>query len=196
MRHTDIAIAGGGLAGSTAAAMLGRAGVRAVLVDPHAAYPPDFRCEKFDASQVLLLHKTGLAGPILRAATLDGDLSIARFGRLLERRPNGQYGIRYDALVNAVRAEIPPGTEFIHAKVTAIATSAERQTLTLSNGETISARLLVLANGLNISLRHTLGIEREVESTCHSISIGFDLAPVGRRSFDFRALTYYPERTA
>jgi 2-polyprenyl-6-methoxyphenol hydroxylase-like FAD-dependent oxidoreductase len=54
----------------------------------------------------------------------------------------------------------------------------------------------VLANGLNLALRHQLGIGREVLSACHSISIGFNLAPVGRRSFDFRALTYFPERVA
>jgi 2-polyprenyl-6-methoxyphenol hydroxylase-like FAD-dependent oxidoreductase len=60
MRATDIAIVGGGLAGSTAAAMLGRAGIDAVLVDPHPSYPNDFRCEKLDASQVELLRKTGV----------------------------------------------------------------------------------------------------------------------------------------
>ena len=31
-------------------------------------------------------------------------------------------------------------------------------------------------------------------SPCHSISIGFDAAPVGRAAFDFPALTYYAER--
>jgi 2-polyprenyl-6-methoxyphenol hydroxylase-like FAD-dependent oxidoreductase len=36
--------------------------------------------------------------------------------------------------------------------------------VTLSTGEEISARLIVLANGLNISLRHSLGIGREVMS--------------------------------
>src|SRR6266576_718820 len=46
MRYTDIAIVGGGLAGSTAAAMLGRAGIPAILIDPHPVYPPDFRVEK------------------------------------------------------------------------------------------------------------------------------------------------------
>ena len=191
---TDIAIVGGGLAGSTAAAMLARAGIRAVLIDPHPTYPPDFRCEKLDASQVALLHRTGLAGPILRAATADDEIAVARFGHLIDRRPNAQYGLFYDTLVNTMRAEIPAAAPFIHGKAIAIATSPDRQTLTLSTGETVSARLVVLANGLNIALRHALGIGREVLSACHSISIGFDLAPMGRRSFDFRALTYFPER--
>jgi 2-polyprenyl-6-methoxyphenol hydroxylase-like FAD-dependent oxidoreductase len=68
-----------------------------------------------------------------------------------------------------------------------ISTSAERQELALSTGEVIFARLVVLANGLNIGLRRTLGIERRIISPCHSISLGFDLTPVGRPSFDFPA---------
>jgi 2-polyprenyl-6-methoxyphenol hydroxylase-like FAD-dependent oxidoreductase len=51
MRQTDIAIIGGGLAGSTAAAMLGPAGADAVLIDPHEVYPADFRCEKLEEGQ-------------------------------------------------------------------------------------------------------------------------------------------------
>jgi len=39
MRQTDIAIVGGGLAGSVVAAMLGRSGVDVVLVDPHPRFP-------------------------------------------------------------------------------------------------------------------------------------------------------------
>jgi len=196
MRETDVAIVGGGLAGSTAAAMLSRAGIRAMLIDPHPTYPPDFRCEKLDAPQVALLHKTGLAAPVLRATTADDELCVARFGYLIDRRPNAQVGFFYDTLVNTVRAEIPPGSAFIAGKVTAIATSADRQTLTLSTGESITARLVVLTNGLNLALRHQLGIGRDVLSACHSISIGFNLTPVGRRNFDFRALTYFPERVA
>ena len=46
MSCVDVAIVGGGLAGSTAAAMLGRAGISAVLIDVHKAYPADFRAEK------------------------------------------------------------------------------------------------------------------------------------------------------
>ena len=150
MRQTDILIAGGGLAGSTAAAMLGRAGTATVLVDPHAVYPPDFRAEKLDSTQIAILRKTGVGDAVLRAATLDGESWIARFGRLLEKRPGDQHGILYDAMVNTMRGEIPPGVDIIHAKVMDVATSADRQTVTLSTGEQISARLVVVANGLNV----------------------------------------------
>ncbi len=113
MRYTDIAIVGGGLAGSTTAAMLGRAGISAILIDPHPVYPPDFRVEKLSGSQqVDRFRRTGIAAATLRAATSDGENWIARAGYLLDRRPSQQYGIMYDALVNAIRAEIPPDAEF------------------------------------------------------------------------------------
>jgi 2-polyprenyl-6-methoxyphenol hydroxylase-like FAD-dependent oxidoreductase len=196
MRYSDIAIVGGGLAGSTAAAMLGRAGIPAILIDPHPLPRPDFRVEKLSGDQQLdRFRNTGIAESALRSATHDGENWIARFGILLDKRPSRQFGIMYDALVNAVRAEMGPSTELIHAKATAIQISAERQRLTLSNGIEISARLVVLANGLNVGLRHTLGIERRIVSACHSISLGFDLVPIGRPAFDFPALTYFSERS-
>ena len=54
---TDVAILGGGFAGSLAAAMLGRAGIDCVLADPHEIYPDDFRCEKIDGPQMTLCAK-------------------------------------------------------------------------------------------------------------------------------------------
>jgi 2-polyprenyl-6-methoxyphenol hydroxylase-like FAD-dependent oxidoreductase len=196
MRHTDIVIAGAGLAGSTAAAMLARDGFGVVVVDPHPVYPPDLRCEKLDGPQVSVLRRTGIADAALRAGTFDGECWIARFGRVVEKRGGDQYGILYDTLVNTIRAEIPPSAEFINAKVNTVANSPDRQVVTLSTGEQISARLVVVANGLNIGLRHALGMTREDVSPCHSITIAFDLKPVGRSHFDFPAMTYYPERAS
>ena len=195
MKYTDIAIIGGGLAGSTAAAMLGRAGISAILIDPHAVYPFDFRVEKLSGEeQINRFRRTGLAEAILRAATHDTENWIARFGLLLDKKPSQQYGIMYDALIHAIRAEIRPGVEQVYAKAVSVSTSAERQKIALSNGEEISARLVVLANGLNVGLRRKLGIERTIVSPCHSISLGFDLVPVGRPAFEFPALTYFSER--
>src|ERR1700733_3433617 len=130
MKYTDIAIIGGGLAGSTAAAMLGRAGIPAVLIDPHPAYPPDFRVEKLSGDEQLeRFRKTGIAESVLRSATHDGENWIARFGYLLDKRPSRQFGIMYDSLVNAIRAAIPPAVEQVYAKVVAVSNSADRQKL-------------------------------------------------------------------
>lgn len=196
MRYTDVAIVGGGLAGSTAAAMLGWAGVSAILIDPHTLYPPELRCEKLGGEQLDLLRKTGLADATLRATTLDGEVWEARFGHVVAKKPSDQHGIMYDTLVNTVRAQIPQDVATIHAKASSISNGPERQKIVLSNGEEISARLVVLANGLNVGLRHMLGIKRHVISECHSVTLGFDVEPVGRAAFDFPALTYWPKRSS
>ena len=196
MLNVDIAIIGAGLAGSTAAAMLSRSQYSCAVIDPHRVYPFDFRCEKLDGSQVAVLRKTGLERAVFAAAELDEEIVVMRLGRIAEVKPVEQYGILYDLLVNTMRGQIGPGVQFFEGKATEIANSPERQTVTLSTGEKISARLVVLSNGLNISLRHNLGLTRKVISECHSISIGFDVVPVGKPRFDFRALTYFPVRVS
>jgi 2-polyprenyl-6-methoxyphenol hydroxylase-like FAD-dependent oxidoreductase len=76
----------------------------------------------------------------------------------------------------------------------AITPAEDRQSVVLSDGQAISARLVVLANGLNAGLRHMLGITRKITSPAHSISVGFDLTPVGQPAFPFPAMTYFQER--
>jgi 2-polyprenyl-6-methoxyphenol hydroxylase-like FAD-dependent oxidoreductase len=61
--------------------------------------------------------------------------------------------------------------------------------LTLTNGEQISARLVIGANGVMADL---VGARREI-SRCHSVSIGFD---VDRANWPFDALTYFGEDPA
>ncbi len=194
MQHYDVAIVGGGLAGSLAAAMLGRTDASTILIDPYPVYPDDFRCEKLDGFQISVLEKTGLADLILPATTHDKEVWLARFGYLMDCRPSDQHGIFYNDLVNTVRGIVPPQVERILAKAVDLSTGDDRQTVTLSTGDTLSARLIVLATGLSVSLRDRLGITRTVTSPCHSITAGFNLVPVGRPAFPFRALTYHPER--
>ncbi|MCC7346722.1 MAG: FAD-dependent monooxygenase [Variibacter sp.] len=196
MREADVVVVGGGLAGSAAAGMLGRAGFRVAVIDPHTTYPPDFRCEKLDGGQVRILRKTGLADTVLRAATADGESWIARNGRLLEKRAGDQHGILYDDLVNTVRTTWTREVDFIHAKVAGLETGPDRQVARLAGGEEVGGRLVVLANGLNSGLRQAFGMRRRDLSPGHSIAIGFDLAPAGRQGFPFSSLTYYGERPA
>jgi 2-polyprenyl-6-methoxyphenol hydroxylase-like FAD-dependent oxidoreductase len=196
MHETDILIAGGGLAGSTAAAMLARRGFDVTLVDPHREYPADLRCEKLTGRQVDILERTGLAELVLPSATLDGECWVVQSGRLVDKRPADQYGILYQTLVNTIRSAIPAGTPFVAGKVTQITNGADRQVVGLSTGEEISARLVIVANGLNSGLRHSLGMTRDDLSKCHCITIAFDLAPATASCFAFRALTWFPLRSA
>ncbi|HXX03810.1 MAG TPA: NAD(P)/FAD-dependent oxidoreductase [Xanthobacteraceae bacterium] len=196
MHKTDVAIIGGGFAGSLAAAMLGRAGIDCMLVDPHDTYPHDFRCEKLDGPQNDILEKTGLADAVRRASTLDGGCWIARYGRVIEQKPADQQGIMYADLVNTVRDEIPKSVPFIRAKARSVTAGADRQAVTLAGGEQIDARLVVLASGLGVSLRDSLGLKREIVSRCHSVAIGFTVKPSGQPKFAFPALTYYAEGPA
>ena len=88
--------------------MLGRAGIDSVLIDPHAVYPADFRCEKLDLVQLQTLQLTGIADAVLRASTPDHQCWVARDGRHLDTLPGEhQRGILYDTLVNTVRSQIP-----------------------------------------------------------------------------------------
>lgn len=196
MRQADVLIVGGGLAGSLAAAMLGRRGVSTILVDPHEVYPPELRCEKLDAGQLAVLMKTGLGEIVLPQTALASELDVVRFDRLVDRKPGLQRGIMYDVLVNTIRAAIPPAVARVRGKVDAVVTSSDRQLVALASGENISARLVVLANGLNLALRESLGMTRDVLSPVHSVTIGFDVRPTTRPTFGFDGLTYYSRRPA
>jgi 2-polyprenyl-6-methoxyphenol hydroxylase-like FAD-dependent oxidoreductase len=193
MLDADVGIVGGGLAGSVAAAMLGRAGISCILVDPHEMYPADFRCEKIDRPQLELLAKTGLLPDILPSSTLTSQMWIARYGWLLASRADCQVGILYEDIVNAARRAIPERTLRITAQAEAISTSATEQIISTSGGRTFSVRLAVLATGLNNRLRNSLGISRDEISKCHSVSIGFDASPGDQAHFRFPALTYFSE---
>src|SRR4029077_1136346 len=189
MRETDIAIVGAGLAGSLAATMLGRAGHSVTLIDPFDRCPPDFRCEKLEEAHVETLHKAGVLDEVLPACLRYDETWVARLGRLAEIREITEYGIDFSALVNRLRGLIPGDVAFVQSKVTDISLSPERQTVTLTDGERISARLVIGANGV---MAGTIGARRAI-SRCHSVSIGFD---VDAAHWPFDALTYFGEDPA
>jgi 2-polyprenyl-6-methoxyphenol hydroxylase-like FAD-dependent oxidoreductase len=189
VRETEIAIVGAGLAGSLAATMLGRAGHAVTLIDPFDACRPDFRCEKLEEAHVATLRDARVLDEVLPVTRHYRDIWVARLGRLAEIKPIVEYGIEYGALVNRLRALVPPSVTFVQSKVAGVALSDERQTLTLTNGEKISARLVIGANGV---MGEMVGRRREI-SRCHSVSVGFD---VEAGEWPFAALTYFGEDPA
>jgi 2-polyprenyl-6-methoxyphenol hydroxylase-like FAD-dependent oxidoreductase len=192
----DIAIVGGGLAGSAAAAMIGRSSLTACLIDPRRDYHADFRCEALTQGQVDLLTKVGLLEGLIPSMTASRGLWIARRGKIVERRESCLYGVSYQRMVNQLREQRSSRISLIEGNVMQVQNGPARQTLTLADGRTISARLVVIAVGTNARLRRGLGITQTEISPTHSISLGFDVNPRSRDTFEFPALTYYSDSTS
>lgn len=188
----DVIVIGAGLAGSTAAAVLGRQGVRVVLVDPRADYPPCFKAEKIEPDQAALLRKFGLLDSVVSRAGQIREVLSASNGLVFRARALEQYGIHYHDLVNAIRRQIPSGVQVRTVRVGDVASGAELQRVTLASGETITARLVVLACGTGGQLHGHLGIRKQMIRRGHSLAFGFNIAPVNDRSFEFDAVTYHP----
>ena len=187
----DVAIVGGGFAGSALGAVLARRGLRIAICDPHEVHSHDFRAEKLSVDQIEALERLGLAAPALRIATPITHLRIARRGRVVDARPTREFGFDYAGLVGALRREIPADC-WNRRRVQAIAGDRGFQTVVLEGGLSLRARLVVLATGLALSLRRSLGLERVAIRESHSLAIGFDLE-VNASAADC-ALTCFGER--
>jgi 2-polyprenyl-6-methoxyphenol hydroxylase-like FAD-dependent oxidoreductase len=195
-RENEIIVVGAGLSGTLAAIVLGRAGHEVTLVDRNAEYPDEFRVEKIAGSQVAILRRLGLVEPLARAAVAFDEIVNARRGRLLDRTRSRHYGIFYRDLVQAMRAELPGNVRFVVGRVNALKASAERQTVSVLGNGDLSGRLIVLATGMSDVLRRDLSIERSFIRQRQSLSFGFNVRPLGTKSFKHAALTYYGEQVS
>ena len=193
---TDVAIVGGGLAGSLAAAVLARAGHRIVLIDKRAVHPDEFRVEKIAGLQLDILRRLGFIRELEAVAcSYDRVLNI-REGKVVDVSVGQAYGLHYADLVAMARRLIPDPSSLIVDQVTAVSCSDDVQHLVLVSGKRITARLVILATGMAGVLGHSLGVTRRVLAERHSVSFGFTIARPANSPFEFEALTCYGERTA
>lgn len=192
--ETDVAVVGAGLAGSAAAVLLARQGLRVAIVDPQRTYPSDFRCEKLSGEQLALLTELGLVGPVLARSTPVADELVARGGRVVGLQTSGDRTLRYDTFVNSVRSALPDSATFHEGRVEEIRSAAIRPSIRLSSGREIEARIIVMATGPGEKLRAGLGLKRRTVRSNHSISIDFDLVTTAGQRLSDRALIYYGER--
>jgi len=190
-RTFDVVIVGGGAAGTAAACALAMQGVNAALIDLHDICPPDFKADKVAGDQIGLMRRLGLFDALVAAAKRSDSVVNMRRGRVIDRHPNCEYNLPYEDLVNAMRRAIPASITRIVGRVADIKASAHEQRVELSSGEIIEARLVILATGGGEALRARLGYVRRVLHKDHSVSVAFDMAPVGRPRFDFETLTIY-----
>jgi len=168
--ETDrVVVIGGGMAGSLLSLVLGRAGYPVTLIDVKREPTSDFRNEKLGIDQIERLRRLGVLSCFEEACWGD-DAAGA------ESVPLKDCGARYDRWIARVRAALPEAVSFVEGKVDHIETSTDQQVITLSNGETITARLAALATGRGERLRSALGVTRDIVSDKHSICLGFSVA--------------------
>lgn len=169
-KHPDLAevvIVGGGFAGSLLALTLAREGTSVAVVDLHRVYPADFRCEKLGANQAAMLMELDALAPI-----------AARAGVMASTPEQmAQWGVPYQDMVNGLRDAWPSQVRFHEARVAALHTSEDWQSLELSTGERLFGRLVVLATGRNERLRRQIGVRRRTLRERHSLCIGLTLEP-------------------
>ncbi len=171
MQHFEVAVVGGGLAGSVAALAIARAGRRVVLVARSSA-ARDGRTTALMDQSIRFLERLGIWESIAPSAAalsimqiLDGtkrllrappaqfraqDVGLPAFGYNI---PNGPLG---EALHAALGAE--PNVTQVEQSVVTLDYSADRVAITLLDGSTVTADFAVGADGRQSKTREAAGI--------------------------------------
>lgn len=192
---SDVLIVGAGLAGTAAALMLERQGIDVQLVDAADPLPYCFKAEKFSPEQIQQLKRIGLEEILHAVSRHYQDSSRSDSSADLVRSNAAQYGMFYHDLVNSSRQLLPRRVPLKVGKVRKIVTSPDRQQVHLDDGQTLAARLLILASGNSANLLSPLKIERRMVSRNHSMAFGFSVAPCDRADFDFDEFVFKADHT-
>ncbi|WP_037082102.1 UbiH/UbiF family hydroxylase [Neorhizobium vignae] len=171
MQHFEIAVVGGGLAGSVAALALARAGRKVAIIAPSSEKTDERTTALMDQS-IRFLERLGVWEDIAPSAAPLSVMQIVDGTKRLLRAPTAQfraqdvglyafgYNIPNRALSETLDAAVAaePNVTNVAQTVETFDFSAERVMLTLSDGTIASADFVVGADGRQSKARETAGI--------------------------------------
>jgi flavin-dependent dehydrogenase len=183
--RADVLIAGGGIAGSSLAILLGRQGLAVALYE-RSRFPREKPCgEGLLPAGVAVLERLGLAEeaagqPFAGIRYHSGRESIeGRFPRMkgLPECGLGQRRLLLDQLLFAAAARTPGVRAHAGTSVSAALVEGGRVTGLVVEGKAIRAGLVVAADGSNSRIRHQLGLDRPPRGKRFGVRAHFRLAP-------------------
>ena len=190
MRYYDIAIVGAGFAGLNMAHCISGQDIKVAVIEKRKTYPNIFRAEKIEAPQAAIMRELGtLQFRTPHTPPLGKTINISG-GEVFEVDTVEQYGISYSSTVNTLRQNLPSTVEMINQTVSKVI-PGDSGTLLLDSGEELSAKLIVLACGLNAELIDALKIERKEHTDLVSLSFGFDIKREDGADFEFGGINYF-----
>jgi len=168
----DCIIVGGGLAGLTLAALLGREGINIAIIDaadPHQPMGGDERTTAISYGSSLILEQAGVwqslahqGAPIRDIRILDGDspLLLGFMSREVENKDFGTILLNSD--IRRALRETVGALDSIHqiapASVADFQVESDKVKVILKNGDVLSAKVAVGADGRNSFMRDWLDI--------------------------------------
>ena len=186
----DVAIIGGGLAGSVLATTLFRQNIDVALIESKEVYPECFKAEKLEPDQWRLLEKHELLNIVRPVCEQIDSVQLASAVRVHGSISIRQYGYLYHNLVNAIRNNFAATLKVHWVQATGLEISDEYQTIRLANNTSIKSRLVIVATGGYGCLHKQLGVQKRMVSRRHSFNFGFYLSKPSHQH-DFDSLTYH-----
>lgn len=171
MQDYEIAVVGGGLAGSVAAFALARGGRKVALIAPDAA-PVDERTTALMDQSIRFMERLGLWDRIAPSAAPLSVMQIVDGTDRLLRAPTAQfksvdvglqafgYNIPNRVLLDTLQSAVADEANItrLTGAVEAVAFSDEQVLLTLADGTTVSTAFVIGADGRNSKVRESAGV--------------------------------------
>lgn len=170
----DIMVAGGGMVGSSLALALAPLGLRIAVVEPiarTASAQPSFdeRTTAWSRSSQRMFEAMGLWDDIVAAATKITHIHVSDKGRFgfshIDAEEQGVEALGY-VVINRVFGEVlqdalagVDGLDILcPARIEGVQLAPDRATVRIDDGRTLTAGLLVAADGTNSAVREMIGI--------------------------------------
>ncbi|MCG8602105.1 MAG: FAD-dependent monooxygenase [Verrucomicrobiales bacterium] len=177
-QHFDVAIAGGGIAGSLAAWTLSRKGMRVALIDERDFAAPFFRAERISSLAIGDMRAFGLGKLIDGVAIPLQNTAVIKGGRVERITDEVDFSVPLWLLVGQIRNALKQNDQVcvFTDRVKSVRNSPGSQEIALErSGEKITSKLFVVATGSSTAFLKKLGVRRKILSRNHSSTFGFNL---------------------